>query len=77
MRIAVYIAAVLLAILHQDFWLWDNDTLVFDFLPVGLAYHIGYSIAAAAVWAAAIKYAWPSHVEDFAEGDPKAENSGS
>ncbi len=33
---------VLLAVLHQDFWWWDDGhTLVFGFMPVGLAYHAG------------------------------------
>ena len=63
----VYLAILLLAILHQDFWFWDDPALVFGSLPVGLAYHVFYSIAAAALWALAVRYAWPSNVEAFAE----------
>ena len=44
--------------------MWDDPTLVFGVLPAGLAYHVFYSIAAAAVWALAVRYAWPSEVED-------------
>ncbi len=63
----VYLAILLLTVLHQDFWLWDDPTLVFGILPAGLAYHVLYSIATAAVWALAVRYAWPSDVETFAE----------
>ena len=38
------IVFVVLAILHQDFWNWDNKNLVFGFMPVGLAYHALYSL---------------------------------
>lgn len=80
MRAAVYIAAAVLAILHQDFWYWDDPTLVLGFLPVGLAYHVVYTLAAALLWGAAIRYAWPAHLERLAEsgaqpgskGDPAA-----
>ena len=45
--------------LHQDFWLWDDATLVFGFMPIGLAYHTAYCIVAAGLWYLATKYAWP------------------
>ncbi len=57
--------------LHQDFWLWNDRTLLLGFLPVGLAYHAGYSIAAAALWALAVIFAWPSGLggDEHDEGD--------
>ncbi len=63
----IYIALILLAILHQDFWLWDDATLMFGFMPVGLAYHSAYCIVAAGVWYLATRYAWP--VDDSEEED--------
>jgi hypothetical protein len=57
----------LLFLLHQDFWWWDDTFLVLDFLPIGLAYHAGFSIACAVLGWAAIKYAWPHELEEFAE----------
>lgn len=63
--IAVFIA---LAVLHQDTWNWDNGNLVFGFIPVGLAYHAGYSIVAAVYWACVVKFAWPTKLEEWAEG---------
>ena len=38
-RKLVYVGIVLLFVLHQDFWLWEDTTLVFGFIPIGLAYH--------------------------------------
>lgn len=64
---AVWIIFVVLFLLHQDFWFWDDRTLVFGFMPVGLAYHAGFSVAAALLWFAAVKWAWPSDVEDWGQ----------
>jgi hypothetical protein len=77
MKKVVLILAILLGILHQDFWNWNNANLVFGFMPVGLAYHACYSLAAAALWAFAIKFAWPNEIvawadiEDYGEGESK------
>jgi len=75
----VWIAAALLFTLHHDFWFWDDRSLVFGFLPVGLAYHAAYSIAAALLWLAAVKFAWPSHIEQWADAGappPEAKRGG-
>ena len=65
MRRLVFGLIVLLAVLHQDYWWWDSiDPLVLGFIPIGLAYHAGVSIVAAIMWALAIKYCWPDHLED-------------
>ena len=73
MKRIVIALVILLLILHQDFWWWDSiDPLVFGFIPIGLAYHAGISIAAAIVWALAMKYCWPVDV-DIREGEKLAE----
>ena len=59
---------IVLAVLHQDVWNWDNPDLVFGFMPVGLAYHAAYSLVAAAFWALVVKFAWPTKLEEWAEG---------
>jgi hypothetical protein len=71
MRRVVYLLIAVLAVLHQDFWLWDSTHLAFGFIPAGLAYHATYSIAAAVVWWLAIKYAWPdlSRLTDEDDGE--------
>jgi hypothetical protein len=66
--LAIVIAFIVLAILHQDFWNWDNSSLVLGFMPVGLAYHAAYSVIAAIFWALVVKFAWPKDLEEWAEG---------
>lgn len=58
---------LLLGIVHWDFWLWSDRTLVFGFMPVGLFYQVCISIAAAIGWALVIKFAWPKDVERWAD----------
>jgi len=60
---------VLLVILHQDNWFWDDGTLVLGFMPVGLFYHACISMAASATWLLAVNYCWP--VDADAEGGAK------
>jgi hypothetical protein len=70
-RKLVWLAVGLLFVLHHDFWFWNDPSLVLGFLPIGLAYHLLFSVAAGGVWFAMVKFAWPSHVEEFAEGENK------
>lgn len=72
MRKLVYLFPLSLLFLHHDFWYWDDTTLVFGFMPIGLAYHAMYSIAASAAWAAVIHFAWPMHLESFANREDSA-----
>ena len=64
------IAAIVLVLglLHHDFWWWDDPTLVFGFLPVGLAYHAAYSVGCGLVWWVVVTKAWPEDLETFARG---------
>ena len=63
-------------LLHQDAWNWTNPALVmslitglvFGLLPVGLAYHVGYSVLASLVMAYLVRVAWPKGLDD-APGD--------
>ena len=67
MKNVVYALIVIMAIIHQDFWWWDNKTLVCGFMPLGLFYHALLSCMAAGVWDMAMKWAWPSDIEEWAE----------
>lgn len=50
--------------LHQDFWNWTKaEPLVFGFLPIGLAYHAGFSLLAAAMMWVLVKVAWPKDLD--------------
>lgn len=67
MRMFVWALVLLLAVLHFDFWYWDDRTLLFGFLPIGLGFHAGFSIACAVVWLMAVHCAWPDRLEAWAE----------
>lgn len=62
--IAVGAIVILMVLLHQDTWNWKDARLVFGFLPVGLAYHAGFSILSALVMLLLVRFAWPSELED-------------
>ena len=68
--ILVWVGTLILTLLHQDIWFWDNyETFVFGYLPIGLAYHAAFSIVAAIWWGAVMMFAWPHHLEALAEED--------
>lgn len=72
----VWSLVLLLFIFHQDCWWWNDRTLIFGFLPIGLFYHALFSLAAGLIWALANKLAWPEDIEEWASGtteDPIAE----
>jgi len=67
MKYAVWAIVAALLVAHQDCWFWEDSTLVFGFMPVGLLYHVGISIAAGITWYLATVYAWP---RELAEAEP-------
>jgi len=59
-RILLTAAVVALYALHQDVWNWRTaHPLVFGFLPIGLAYHAAFCLAAAALMGLLTRFAWP------------------
>lgn len=67
MKLLFTILVIIVLLLHHDIWNWTNRTLVFGFLPAGLAYHGGYAILAALTMALLVRYVWPAHLEEEAE----------
>ena len=62
---ALTLMVAVVYLLHQDFWNWRKaEPLLFGFLPVGLAYQAGYSVLAAIMMAALVRFAWPKHLEN-------------
>jgi len=50
--------------LHQDVWFWrEARPLVFGFLPIGLAYHAAYTVAASVMLAWLVRRHWPMNLE--------------
>jgi hypothetical protein len=68
MQILVWILIIVLVVLHQDYWQWEESGLVLGFLPYCLAYHAGISLAAAAVWWLATRFCWPHLPGEAARG---------
>jgi hypothetical protein len=69
-RIVLATALVLLYVLHQDFWNWRRALpLVFGFVPIGLFYPVCYSLAAVALMALLVRYAWPDHLDPELEDE--------
>jgi len=68
---------VALYLLHQDFWFWNSPTpLVFGFLPVGLFYHVAYTLAISALMWLLVKFAWPSELEHVETADANLPSGG-
>ncbi len=67
-RIAATLIVLGLYALHQDVWFWNDATpLVFGVLPIGLFYHVAYTIVTAVVMAVLVKTCWPSHLDSETE----------
>jgi hypothetical protein len=63
-KFLIFVFITLVYVAHQDFWNWKaSDPLVFGFLPIGLAYHAGFSMLCAIMMAVLVKTAWPKHLE--------------
>ena len=62
-RWILYIGLVVLFMLHNDFWLWDNPKRVMG-LPIGLLYHIGFCVAASILMMLTINHDLPSQLQD-------------
>jgi hypothetical protein len=63
MKYFVWFLVVLLLVLHQDNWFWDDPTLVGGFMPITLLYHACLSLAAGFTWYLATIFCWPQELE--------------
>lgn len=76
MKFLVWGLVLVLAVLHQDVWFWDDDRLVAGFVPVVLAWHMGISLAAGITWWLATIFCWPTDLieetEQAASGSEEA-----
>jgi hypothetical protein len=61
--LAVVLVAALY-VLHQDLWFWRQARpLVFGILPIGLFYHVAYTVAISLLLWVLVRRMWPSHLE--------------
>ena len=63
----IALVAIVLFVLHYDFWYWDDASLLWGFMPIGLAWHAGLSILASIAWLGCVLYAWPAEIEEWAD----------
>lgn len=75
-KLLLFLFIVAVYVVHQDVWNWKDSDLVLGILPVGLAYHAGYSILAAIMMAVLVKFAWPEELEQSEPHDPPNEKKG-
>ncbi len=63
-RLLMWILFAAMVVLHHDWWFWNDGRLLFGFLPIGLAYQMGISVAAACLWGWAAFCAWPEQFDE-------------
>jgi len=67
-RFLLIIAVTALYLLHQDLWFWRaSRPLILGFLPIGLFYHVCYTLVISVLMWMLIKHAWPSHLEEVGQ----------
>ncbi len=64
MKIVVWLLVLALIIAHQDIWFWNDGTLVFGFIPIGLFYHSCISLTAGFTWFLATIFIWPAELKE-------------
>lgn len=62
MRQVVYLALAVLWLTHTDIWYWDDPRIVLG-LPIGVTYHVLWSLVVSVVFWLVVKYAWPDELE--------------
>jgi hypothetical protein len=69
-RFFLCILVIILYVLHQDLWFWRTARpLLFGFLPVGIWYHVCFTVAVSLVMWLLIKQVWPAHLEEEFENE--------
>ncbi len=57
-------AVAALYLLHQDVWFWRTaQPIAFGFLPIGVSYHVCYTLAVVVLMGVLVRFAWPAHLE--------------
>ena len=70
----LYVAWVIIYLMHNDIWFWDNPSLVMG-IPIGLFYHIAYCFVASILLFLLIKHAWPEYVSKIDDDTANAQNN--
>jgi len=62
MRYAVYGLLLLLYVLHTDVWYWNDSRIVLG-LPIGITYHVLWTLLVTVVFGLMVRHAWPDELE--------------
>ena len=62
MRYVVYGLLLLLYVLHTDVWYWNDSRNVLG-LPIGITYHVLWTLLVTAAFGLAVRHAWPDELE--------------
>ena len=63
-RSVLVLLVVALYLSHQDVWFWRAARpFIFGFLPVGLFYHVCFTLAVSLLMWLLVRRAWPAHLE--------------
>jgi hypothetical protein len=75
-RWTLVLLVITLYVLHQDVWFWRQARpLIFGFMPVGLFYHVCYTMVVSLSLWLLVRYAWPQHLDDGTSQDPRVSGS--
>lgn len=58
---------LVLLVMHQDLWNWGSGEIAWAGMPIGLFYHVLFSLACAGLGTWAVLHAWPKDLEECAE----------
>jgi len=67
MRYVVYGLLLLLYALHTDVWYWNDESSVMG-LPIGITYHVLWTLLVSVAYWLVVRHAWPTELEESAEG---------
>jgi len=62
-----WIVFLALLFFHQDGWNWGTEEIVWGGMPIGLFYHVLFSLACSGLGTWAVFRAWPKEWERYAE----------
>ena len=75
MRAILFAGLPVLYVLHQDWWFWNDPTLVGGVLPAGLAYQVVYTLVVCLWMTLLVLFAWRAPTESAVDEAPAGDSS--
>lgn len=67
MRYVIYGLLLLLYALHTDVWYWNDESIVMG-LPIGITYHVLWTLLVSVAYWLVVQCAWPAELEESVGG---------